>query len=542
MTAASTTHSLDNDGVILLEADSTDASSIEESSWSLGSAGRKSTLSASTENESLLGERLSLIGRVLAVIFSVLFLWNLLTRETYNWILISTFGLRVCLALGLAYLVSHKFHWSFSQLRFIEGIFFGVNILCLLVNQYVANTNYISRGLPENVIATELRGVLLCNFYMMLYATLIPNTPRRATHAIMYMAIGPLFVFAVLLSEPMAKMHEVHGIDPAIMAGTTAIYLCLGVFISIASAHVLHGLRKELHEAKQLGHYQIGERIGDGGMGEVFMAEHQMLKRPCALKLIKPDIAHNSVALARFEREVRSAALLRHPNTIEIFDYGHSDDGTFYYVMEYLPGINSNDIILKYGPMPTGRAIYLIRQVCGALAEAHRLGIVHRDLKPANILIAILGGQCDVAKVLDFGLAKLTTPGSTNLTTEYSVSGTPSYMSPEQATADSNVDGRTDIYALGAILYYWLTGRPPFEGANPVELMIAHSRDPVVPPTRFRPELPTDLEAIILKCLAKQPQERFSDAREMASALGQCCDANDWNSEKAEDWWAEKAS
>ncbi len=171
--------------------------------------------------------------------------------------------------------------------------------------------------------------------------------------------------------------------------------------------------------------------------------------------------------------------MLSHPNTIEIFDYGHTDDGTFYYVMEYLPGLTVADLVRQSGPMPPGRVIYVMRQVCGALAEAHRYGLVHRDLKPANILVAILGGKCDFAKVLDFGLVRLTaTPGAAQLTADYTVSGTPQYMSPEQATATAGVDGRADIYSLGAILYFMLTGRPPFEGANPTELMIAHAARP----------------------------------------------------------------
>jgi len=270
---------------------------------------------------------------------------------------------------------------------------------------------------------------------------------------------------------------------------------------------------------------------------------HQFLKRPCALKLIKPDVNTNPIALARFEREVQSAAMLSHPSTIEIFDYGHTDDGTFYYVMEYLPGLSVSDLIHKTGPMDPARVVFLMRQVSGALAEAHRYGLVHRDLKPANILVAILGGKCDVSKVLDFGLVKLTaTPDAPQLTADYTVSGTPQYMSPEQATSTSDVDGRADIYSLGAIMYTMLTGRPPFLGTNPTELMIAHARDPVVPPSHLRPEIPADLEAVVLRCLAKKPDDRFPDARSLASDLAACACANDWDDGKAEQWWLDQAN
>jgi len=169
--------------------------------------------------------------------------------------------------------------------------------------------------------------------------------------------------------------------------------------MAIFTAHVLHGLRRELQAVRSLGQYRLLEKLGEGGMGAVYLAEHQLLKRPCALKLISPDLKNNSIALARFEREVRSAAMLSHPNTIEIYDYGRAADGTFYFVMEYLPGLSLADLVREAGPLSPGRVVYLMRQVCGSLAEAHRMGLVHRDLKPANILVAILGGECDVSKV-----------------------------------------------------------------------------------------------------------------------------------------------
>jgi serine/threonine-protein kinase len=211
--------------------------------------------------------------------------------------------------------------------------------------------------------------------------------------------------------------------------------------------------------------------------------------------------------------------------------------------MEYLPGLSLSDLIHQFGPMQPGRVVYLMRQVCGALGEAHRLGLVHRDLKPANILVAILGGKCDVPKVLDFGLVKLTAnPDAPHLTADYTVSGTPQYMSPEQATASPDVDGRTDIYSLGAILYFMLTGRPPFEGKSPTELMIAHARDPVVPPSRHRAEIPAEIDAIVVRCLAKKPEERYPDTRALAMALAACACAGDWNDDQAEKWWVDQAA
>ena len=201
-------------------------------------------------------------------------------------------------------------------------------------------------------------------------------------------------------------------------------------------------------------------------MGEVYLAEHQLLKRPCAIKLIRPDRAGDPRALARFEREVRTTARLSHPNTVEIYDYGRTEDGTFYYVMEYLSGLSLADLVERHGPLPPGRAIYLLRQACGALAEAHAAGLVHRDLKPANIFAARRGGLHDVAKLLDFGLVLPTAepvapPSSAGTAT---IAGSPLYMAPEQATGDARPDARSDLYGLGAVAYYLLTGRAPFEG------------------------------------------------------------------------------
>ena len=218
-------------------------------------------------------------------------------------------------------------------------------------------------------------------------------------------------------------------------------------------------------------------------------------------------------ALARFELEVRATARLSHWNTVEVYDYGRTDDGTFYYVMEYLPGLSLQELVDRHGPLPPERVIYLLRQACDALHEAHQMGLIHRDLKPPNIFAAFRGGQCDVAKLLDFGLVKPTrNEASPVVTREGTITGSPLYMAPEQIMQTHQADARTDLYGMGAIAYFLLTGQPPFYSDDPMTVMVAHAHDPVVPPSRLRPEVPDDLEKIVLRCLEKSPGARFQDA------------------------------
>jgi len=297
-------------------------------------------------------------------------------------------------------------------------------------------------------------------------------------------------------------------------------------------------LRRQAAEARQFGQYRLRRRLGSGGMGEVYLAEHQLLKRPCAVKLIRPDAATDPRALARFESEVRLTATLSHPNTVEIYDYGRAEDGTYYYVMEYLPGLSLAEMVERYGPLPPARVVYLLRQVSGALREAHAAGLIHRDIKPSNIIAARRGGMDDVAKLLDFGLVRPSAAArAAHLSAEGQVLGTPLFMSPEQARGNREVDERSDIYSLGAVAYYLLTGRPPFEGEDGLTVLIAHARDPVTPPSQVRPGIPRDLERVVLTCLAKDPAERYPDAASLERALGACACVDNWDQDLSARWW-----
>ena len=292
--------------------------------------------------------------------------------------------------------------------------------------------------------------------------------------------------------------------------------------------------------AERFGRYRLKGKLGAGGMGELYEAEHLLLGRPCAIKLIKPGNEARATALARFEREVRSAARLTHWNAVQIFDYGHTHDGTFYYVMELLPGLNLDELVKQHGPLPPERAVHLLSQTCNALREAHAMGLIHRDIKPQNIFAAKRGGVYDVAKLLDFGLVKQqsgeqiqdsppTPPGC--------FSGSPLYMAPEQATRYSHVDARSDIYSLGAVAYRLLTGRPPFSGRSLFDLVLAHSRNEVVSPSRIRAGVPADVEQVVLRCLRKDAEQRFQSAEELQRALGRCHCALKWTQQQAAAWW-----
>lgn len=393
----------------------------------------------------------------------------------------------------------------------------------------------LHEGIPLKVAAAFLPPWLTLIF---IYAFMIPNSWQRAAIVIGLIAAAPLCVQGyVLASQPSyAKLLE---IVPNQRPDHTALSLLVNAVIAVWGVRTMGRLRQKVFEAEQLGQYRLREKIGHGGMGDVYLAEHLLLKRPCAIKLIRPERAGDAKALARFEREVQATAKLTHWNTVEIFDYGRADDGTFYYVMEYLPGMNLGELVNQFDRLPAGRVIHLLEQTCQALGEAHQHGLIHRDIKPGNIFAAIRGGVYDVAKLLDFGLVKpVSAKGDdVELTQEGAITGSPLYMSPEQATGDES-DARSDIYALGAVAYYLLTGRPPFYSVVPIKVILAHSSEIPKPPSEFVDDVPADLEAVILRCLEKKPSDRFQSAAELRHALLSCDSAPDWSREAAADWWS----
>jgi len=310
---------------------------------------------------------------------------------------------------------------------------------------------------------------------------------------------------------------------------------------SVIVAHMNRAARMAVIELKQLGQYTLDEKLGEGGMGVVYRAHHAMLHRPTAVKFLNADKT-NEQSVARFEREVQLTSQLTHPNTISIYDYGRTPEGIFYYAMEYLQGIDLEDLVRKFGPLPEGRAIRILEQVCGSLAEAHAIGLVHRDIKPANVILSVRGGLYDFAKLLDFGLVKaLDQRKESQLTTMGSMAGTPLYLSPEAIENPDNLDARSDLYAVGAVGYYLVTGTPVFDGRQVLEILQKHVTSvPESPSKRLGKTISPEFEQLLLKCLAKNPAERPSSAGALADELDQCPARSTWSKQDAEQWWATK--
>ena len=296
-------------------------------------------------------------------------------------------------------------------------------------------------------------------------------------------------------------------------------------------------MRMSALAARQLGPYVLMQEIGRGANGMVYRARHSLLRRPVAIKLLSPEMT-NQNTIARFEHEVQMTSHLTHPNTVAIYDYGRTPEGLFYYAMEYLSGINLDQLVRRYGPQPEGRIIHVLRQVCGSLAEAHQSGLVHRDIKPANIILTRRGGVYDMVKVLDFGLVRTVHAPSADKATLNAVVGTPHFMSPEAITDPAKVDSRTDLYSLGAVGYWLLTGKTLFDSDAIDELLSLHVKIlPAGASERLGSTVSPDLERTIMQCLAKIPERRYPSASTLDSALADCAAAGTWSPADAEKWW-----
>ena len=377
-------------------------------------------------------------------------------------------------------------------------------------------------------------------------AVYVPSTARRTL--VLGLIIGVPVVgatYAAYLDFDPAQWRLVDAqfaaLTPAsaavLQSGFVAAWWLSIVAVCTLASSVIFGLRKEVRDVRRLGQYAVGQKLGEGGMGIVYRASHAMLQRPTAIKLLNPEKVGEH-GIARFEREVRLTAQLSHPNTVTIFDYGRTPDGLFYYAMELLDGVSLDELVALDGAQPAGRVVSLLRQAAGALAEAHGVDLIHRDIKPGNIMLCERGGAPDVVKVVDFGLVKeLGHDDMVTVTSANIVTGTPKYMAPEALIAPDDVDGRSDLYALGAVGYFLLTGQHVFEGGTVVEVCSHHLHTKPTPPSeRLGSEVPIDLERLILACLAKDPNDRPQTAIDLEKHLAGC-DVPAWDTEQAAAWW-----
>jgi len=414
---------------------------------------------------------------------------------------------------------------SLRSLRMWELICFATLAAQYGYDRFESMASLDASVLPAPMTAIGLIGLAtLQGFAMMIlaYGVLIPNTRRRSLMVVAGLfAVAIATIFAAAVVNPL--LRGAHVIPLMVQAILTLMFpAAIAVFAAARASALQRRAFEAERRADRMGQYTLKRKLGEGGMGEVWLAEHGLLKRPCAVKFIRPELASNPSNAARFAREVQAVTGLSHVNTVRVYDYGQADDGSFYFVMEYLDGPTLEELVKMSGPLPAGRVVHLLRQVCGALAEAHTAGLVHRDLKPGNVIVASLGGQKDVAKLLDFGLVHDLADTDDRLTRAGMVLGTPAYMCPEQAAGEKTVDARGDIYSLGAVAFFALTGRPPFEGKTTGQLLAAHRSETPPPLSDLSPDVPADLAATIARCLLKDPTDRLQSAAELDVALAAC--------------------
>jgi eukaryotic-like serine/threonine-protein kinase len=402
---------------------------------------------------------------------------------------------------------------------------------------------------PDMIVRT------LVTYMLLVYAVYVPTTARRTLLVASLMTLpllGCIFIafsaWDPALYDPPAAVWPKGEVGDMAYPATlvSAVIWGIAVIIAVGFSRTIHGLRKAVRDSRRLGQYTLEEKLGEGGMGVVYRASHAMLRRPTAIKLLLPDRSGKD-ALARFEREVQRTAMLTHPNTVTVFDYGRTTDGVFYYAMELLEGASLAEIVELDGAQPEERVIHLLEQAAASLAEAHDAGLIHRDVKPGNILVVDRGGIADLVKVLDFGLVKDVGPKARGelspepeLTHADAITGTPLYLAPETVSAPETVDARTDLYALGAVGYWLLTGTHVFGGNSVVEVCAHHLHSiPEPPSARLGAPVSADLEAVLLACLAKRQDDRPASAHVLRERLRACAAAGRWTNARAAQWWAD---
>ena len=380
--------------------------------------------------------------------------------------------------------------------------------------------------------------------WTVLFTVVIPTAPRRALVAAAASVSSVPVILAITIAQGRTPFHP----SPVQFFFWLIFPYALVVVLAYVGARVVHALGTEVKRARELGSYHLVERLGAGGMGEVWRASHRLLARPAAIKLIRPGLSAKAPAgtpadiLRRFKSEAETIGRLQSPHTVHLFDFGVADDGAFYYVMELLDGLDADRFVRRFGPLPPARVIYLVRQICHSLSEAGTRGLVHRDVKPANIFLCRYGEDFDFVKVLDFGLVKALNDAEETttavVTRENVVQGTPAFMAPEQALGSRTLDPRADIYATGCVAYWLLTGQQVFAADSSIGVLVQHAHtSPAPPSTRIESPIPAALEDLILACLAKDPAARPSSARELGERLDGIPISDPWTDQAAARWW-----
>jgi len=471
---------------------------------------------------------------------------DLLQGDTSGW---QWRGALVLGYLAVAVILFSSMPLTLGRLRGLELASIAAFAGALAVYYYQEVLQYTLDG--NGILAPGQAEALAFPFFVavMCYAMFIPVGWRRALVVAGALATMPFLILLVVRVQAMQQAGIALQLSTLQLSNLALVWV-FELVIAVLGGHTIHSLRAKAFEAKQLGHYRLTEKIGSGGMGEVWEAEHDLLASRAAIKLIRPemvaagDTPAAQAVLRRFEREAKATASLQSPHTVAVHDFGIAEDGTFYYVMELLPGLDLERLVRRFGPLDAGRVIHLLRQVCESLSEAHERGLIHRDVKPANIFACRLGRSRDFIKLVDFGLVKAHGAGLENeasLTMEGAVTGTPAYMAPEAILGKPGTDPRADIYSLGCVGYWLLTGETVFVEDTPMAVAVAHVQSAPLPPSqRTQMTIPAALEEVILACLEKDPDNRPQTAEEVRRLLDQCPPLGKapWNEARAEEWWA----
>ncbi len=462
---------------------------------------------------------------VLGMVFD--FVYARLVLNTWDPLWSWAGGIGIGLSLGLALLANNPRVGHHTILKL--GLVYEV-VLCFLMATIIPWLMFIDVG--------EVPFVTWVTPLIILFPLIIPSPPHitliTAIAAAATRPLGLLFLEGVVGLEIPGVRYIPSTISPAFAVG-----------LAYVGSRIVHGMSVDLSTAQRMGSYRLETMLGQGGMGEVWRAEHKFLARPAAVKLVRSETMakspeHQRILLGRFEREAQATATLRSPHTIALYDFGVAGGGTFYYVMELLDGLDLNDFVERFGPLPPARTAYLLTQICDSLGEAHDCGMIHRDVKPANLYVCRYARDVDFVKVLDFGLVKSHLDGQENdpqLTVDGTVGGTPNFMAPEQILG-GDIDRRADIYALGCVAYWMLTGGPVFDGGSVMRTMMMHTQEPPQPPsTQSMLPISDALDRVVLACLEKEPARRPRHVDEVADMLAACDIRDPWTPAQAHAWW-----